>query len=136
MPIRKRLLWIVSAIFLLSSTSFALELVWEKDAPTAFAKAKVENKNVVLIVEAKYCKWCKKLKATTLADERVIKRLQNYVLVKIRRCDKKAMSIMPESYYPAPSTFFMTPEKEIIEKAIGYFEADDFLSYIDDVEEQ
>ena len=131
----KKMIWIWSALLLLSSTLHAVELVWEKDAPTAFAKAKAENKVVMLVVEASYCKWCKKLKATTLADERVKTRLQNYVLVKIKRCDKKAMSIMPESYYPAPSTFFMTPDKEIIEKAIGYFEANDFLTYLDDVEE-
>lgn len=130
----KKLIAILSMFLLFGSSLYAVELYWEKDAPTAFAKAKAENKNVMLIVEASYCKWCKKLKETTLRDERVKQRLQNYILVKIRRCDKEAMMILPDSYYPAPSTFFMTPDEEIIEKAIGYFEADDFLTYIDDVE--
>ena len=54
--------------------------------------------------------------------------------MKILRSDEEAMKILPESYYPAPTTFFMTSDGEIIEKAIGYFEAEDFITYINDVE--
>lgn len=118
----------------LHAASQTAELIWEEDTSAAFAKAKAENKNVMLMVEAEYCRWCKKMKETTLADKTVQKRLQNYVLVKIRRCDKEAMKILPESHYPAPTIFFMTQKGEIIEKVIGYFVAEDFLTYIDDVE--
>ena len=131
----KKVIWIWSVLLLFSYALHAVELVWEKDTDTAFAKAKAEKKNVMLMVEASYCKWCKKMKQKTLADEEVKKRLQKYILVKIFRCDKKAMMVLPELYYPAPTTFFMTPDGEIIEKAIGYFEAEDFITYIDDVEE-
>ena len=120
---------------LLPAQSQQHELIWEKDTATAFAKAKAENKNVMLMMEATYCKWCKKMKSVTLADERVKKRVQKYILVKIRRCDKEAMKILPESYYPAPTVFFMTPEGEIIDNIIGYFEPEDFLNYMDEIEE-
>lgn len=121
-------------VLLFSGVLFGAESSWEKDTATAFAKAKAEKKNVMLMVEASHCRWCKKMKQETLADEEVKKRLQNYILVKIARCDKEAMKILPESHYPAPTTFFMTPEGEIIERAIGFFEADDFITYINDVE--
>ncbi|MDM5272660.1 thioredoxin family protein [Sulfurovum sp. zt1-1] len=124
--------WAITLLF--TSSLFGVELIWEKDTATAFAKAKAEKKNVMLMVEATHCRWCKKMKEETLADKEVRKRLQNYILVMILRSDEKAMKILPESYYPAPTTFFMTPEGEIIEKAIGYFEADDFITYINDVE--
>ncbi|HFS85171.1 MAG TPA: thioredoxin family protein [Epsilonproteobacteria bacterium] len=127
----------VLVFFLLINTwLLSGELVWQQDVPTAVAKAKAEQKNIVLIVEATYCKWCKKLKRETLSDAQVIRRLQNYVLVKVRRCDKEAMKILPSQHYAAPTTFFMTPELETIEKAIGYFNAQDFLSYINDVESE
>ena len=45
------------------------------------------------------------------------------------------MKILPESYYPAPTVFFMTPEGEIIDNIIGYFEPEDFLNYMDEIEE-
>jgi uncharacterized protein YyaL (SSP411 family) len=125
--------WALALLF--TSSLFGVELSWEKDAATAFAKAKAEKKNVMLMVEATHCRWCKKMKEETLSDSEVKKRLQNYILVKILRSDKEAMKILPESYYPAPTTFFMTPEGEIMEKAIGYFEAYDFITYINDVEE-
>jgi uncharacterized protein YyaL (SSP411 family) len=125
-------LWAVVLLF--SSVLFGAELHWEEDTATAFAKAKAENKNVMLMVEASRCRWCKKMKEETLADEEVKKRLQNYILVKVARCDKEEMKVLPESYYPAPSTFFVTPDGEIIERAIGFFVAEDFITYINDVE--
>lgn len=129
-----KMIKIWAAVLLFCTTLFGTELHWEKDTATAFAKAKVEKKNVMLMVEASRCRWCKRMKEETLADEEVKKRLQNYILVKVARCDKEEMKVLPESYYPAPSTFFMTPEGEIIEKAIGFFESEDFISYINDVE--
>ena len=123
-----------AAALLFGTALFGAELNWEKDTATAFAKAKAEKKNVMLMVEATRCRWCAKMKDETLSDEEVQKRLQNYILVKILRSDKEEMKVLPESYYPAPSTFFMTPEGEIIERAIGFFEAEDFITYINDVE--
>lgn len=130
----KKVIFAWSVVFLFATTLFASELVWEKDTATAFAKAKNENRNVMLMMEATYCQWCKKMKRVTLADERVKKRLQKYILVKIRRCDKEAMKILPESYYPAPTVFFMTPKKEIIDNIVGYYEPEDFLNYVNEVE--
>lgn len=129
-----KMIKIWAAVLLFCTTLFGAELHWEKDTATAFAKAKAEKKNVMLMVEASRCRWCKRMKEETLADEEVKKRLQNYILVKVARCDKEEMMVLPESYYPAPSTFFMTPAGEIIEKAIGFFESEDFITYINDVE--
>ncbi|MGC9351150.1 MAG: thioredoxin family protein [Sulfurovum sp.] len=130
----RKILWVWAIALLFSGSLFGAELTWEKDTATAFAKAKTEKKNVMLMVEASHCRWCKRMKRETLSDGEVKERLQNYILVKILRSDKEAMKILPESYYPAPTTFFMTPEGEIIEKAIGFFEAADFITYINDVE--
>ncbi|MFT7879658.1 MAG: thioredoxin family protein [Sulfurimonas sp.] len=130
----RKMMRVWTIVLLFSSSLFGIELTWEKDTATAFSKAKAEKKNVMLMVEASHCRWCKRMKQQTLADESVKERLQNYILVKILRSDKEAMKILPESYYPAPTTFFMTPEGEIIEKAIGFFEAADFITYINDVE--
>lgn len=127
----KKIVWLL----LLTGTFLsAQELPWQKDVQTAFEKAKTENKTVMLMVEAAYCKWCKKMKRETLSDPEVQKRLQPYVPVKILRNDQEAMKNIPEGYYAAPTILFMTPEKEMIVRVIGYFDVLDFLSYIDDVE--
>jgi len=124
---------IVLGILLLSSMLFSLE--WIKDLDTAFALAKKEHKTVMVLVEGENCRWCKKMKHRTLSDETVEKRLEKFILVKIMREDPKAMSVMPQ-IKGVPTIFFMKEDKAVIEDLIGYFNVEDFISYINDVEKK
>jgi len=124
---------IVLGILLLSSTLFSLE--WIKDLDTAFALAKKEHKIVMVLVEGENCRWCTKMKHRTLSDETVEKRLEKFVVVKIMREDSKAMSVMPQ-VKGVPTIFFMKEDKAVIEDIIGYFNVEDFISYINDVEKK
>lgn len=124
---------IVLGVLLFSSTLFSLE--WIKDIDTAFALAKKEHKNVMVLVEGENCRWCKKMKHRTLSDETVEKRLEKFILVKIMREDPEAMSVMPK-IKGVPTIFFMKEDKTVIEDLIGYFNVEDFISYINDVEKK
>ena len=124
---------IVLGVLLLSSTLFSLE--WIKDLDTAFALAKKEHKNVMVLVEGENCRWCTKMKHRTLSDETVEKRLEKFIVVKIMREDPKAMSVMPE-VKGVPTIFFMKEDKAVIEDIVGYFNVEDFISYINDVEKR
>lgn len=122
---------IVLVLLVLSSGLFALD--WSKDLKTAFAKANKSHKTVMVFVEGEYCRWCKKLKLRTLSDDKVEKRLAKYVVVKVQREDPKAMRLLPE-IEGVPTVFFMTAKKQVLESVVGYWDAMDFISYIDDVE--
>lgn len=124
---------IILGVLLFSSMLFSLE--WIKDLDTAFTLAKKEHKNVMVLVEGEDCRWCKKMKHRTLSDETVEKRLEKFILVKIMREDPKAMSVMPQ-VKGVPTVFFMKEDKAVIEDLIGYFNVEDFMSYIDDVEKK
>ncbi len=124
---------IILGILLLSSTVFSLD--WVKDIDTAFTLAKKEHKNVMVFVEGENCRWCKKMKHRTLSDESVEKRLEKYVVVKVMREDGNAMSVLPP-VQGVPTIFFMKENKAVIEEIIGYFNVEDFLSYIGDVEKK
>lgn len=124
---------VIAALLLLSSTLFSLE--WEKDLNSAFATAKKEQKNVMVLVEGENCRWCKKLKYRTLQNESVEKRLEKFVVVKVMREDPSAMSQLPH-IKGVPTTFFMKANKDVVEQVIGFFNAEDFISYIDDVEKK
>ena len=124
---------IVLGLLLLSSMLFSLD--WEKDLDTAFAKAKQENKTVMVFVEGENCRWCTKMKHRTLSDETVEKRLEKFIVVKIMREDPKAMSVMPK-IKGVPTIFFMKEDKAVIEDIVGYFNVEDFISYINDVEKK
>ena len=124
---------IILGLLLLSSTLFSLE--WVKDIDTALTVAKKEHKNIMVFVEGENCRWCKKMKHRTLSDESVEKRLGKYVVVKVMREDGNAMSVLPP-VQGVPTIFFMKEDKAVIEEIIGYFNVQDFLSYIGDVEKK
>jgi thioredoxin-related protein len=124
---------IIIGILLLSSTLFSVE--WVKDINTAFTLAQKEHKNIIVLVEGENCRWCKKMKHRTLSDETVEKRLEKFVLVKVMRENGNAMAVLPQ-VEGVPTIFFMKENKAVIEEVIGYFNVEDFLSYIDDVEKK
>ncbi len=122
-------------LLLFVSTQLFADIAWQKDLTGAFDLAKKENKVVMLMVEGKHCRWCKKMKHRTLADENVSKRLEPYIAVKIMREEADNMQDLP-MVNGVPTIFFMTAEKKVIESIVGYFNVEDFLSYIDDVEKK
>ena len=124
---------IVLGLLLLSSTLFSVE--WVKDVDTAFTLAKKEHKMMMVLVEGENCRWCKKMKYRTLSDENVEKRLENFVVVKVMREDPSAMSVLPK-VKGVPTIFFMKENKEVVEEVVGYFNVEDFISYINDVEKK
>ncbi len=124
---------IVVALLFLSSFVFGLE--WEKDLQTAFERASKEQKVLMVMVESKTCRWCKKMKGRTLSDEQVEKRLEKFVLVKVMRENAQEMSQLP-AVRGVPTIFFMRADKAVLEEVIGYFNVEDFISYINDVEKK
>lgn len=107
---------------------------WEKDLPTAFAKAKAQNKNLLVMAVSVGCRWCDKMKAQTLSNPEVAKKLKNYVMVQADRETPNERNQLPE-FNHVPIIFFMTPNKEVIDNLRGYFEPKDFLDYLNDMEE-
>ena len=108
---------------------------WEKDLPTAFKKAKSENKIVMVMAVSVGCKWCKKMKKETLANPKVAKKLQNYILVMADRETPSERQQLPP-FKHVPIIFFMTHKKEMLDNLRGYFEAETFLDYLVSFEEE
>ncbi len=113
---------------------YAAELDWADSYKEAVAKAGEQNKNVMLLVTTETCRWCRKLESTTLKDEKVVARLQKgYISVHVTRdvddypCHLKVKGV--------PTTFFLDVSgKPLIKKVIGYWNAEDYLSFLDDVD--
>ena len=127
-------MFLLAGIFF-STTLFAGEIVWMKDINSAFKLAQKEQKIVMVLVEGKHCRWCVRMKDRTLADVNVEKKLKSYIAVKVMREDEDAVKDLP-IIHGVPSIFFMTPKKKVLESVIGYFNVEDFLSYISDVEKK
>lgn len=111
------------------------KLIWETDMDHAFELAKRENKNVMIMVEDRHCKWCKNIKVGALSDPRVQKKLKSYILLKVQRSDKKTAERIVDFSGAIPSFYFMEPNQELIESVVGYYFTEDFLGYLNDIEE-
>ncbi len=108
---------------------------WEKDLDTAFKKAKEEKKILIVMAVSDNCQWCEKMKKNTLSSPKIAEKLKNYVLVMADRETEDEKNQFPP-FEHVPIIFFMTHEKEIIDDLRGYFEAEDFLEYLIDLESE
>ena len=113
---------------------FGAELAWQKSYAEAVKKAKQEHKRVLLLITSETCKWCRKLEATTLEDETVIRRLQKeYIVVNVTRYKddypKRFSAVV------VPMSYFLTSNEEIIRRGVmGYWSSEDYLSIMDDID--
>ncbi len=110
-------------------------LSWYTDIDSALYVAQKEQKNVIVMVGEDTCKWCRKMRQRTLTDVRIQKKLQSYILVYLKRSSENIVNNIPDFDGNIPSFFFMKDNRELIESVVGYFTADDFLQYIDEIEE-
>jgi len=120
---------------LFTTALFANEMKWEKDIATAFAKAKEENKTVMIYVETDNCPWCRKMKHRTLANDSVFDKLKDYIVVRTLKNSQEAQKYRLHVKY-VPTIFFYSPKEELYQKTIGYYNVEDFLSWIGDVEKK
>ncbi len=122
-------------LLLCMTTLFSADIAWQKDIATAFEMAKKEKKVVMIFVEGENCRWCKKMKYRTLSDDNITKSITEYIAVKVMQEDEKSVEDLP-MIEGVPTIFFMSAEKEVIETVVGYFNVEDFLSYLDDVKKK
>ena len=108
---------------------------WEKDMPSAFSKAKKEHKVVLVMAVSQGCKWCEKMKDETLSDKKVLDKLKNYILVMADRETKLEREQLPP-FKHVPIIFFMNSKKEELDNLRGYFDKEDFLTYLNEFENE
>ena len=118
-------------LIFLTISIFAENLKWEDSLDRAFIRAKAENRTVMVMVKSPSCRWCIKMKEKTLKDKNISKRLEKFILVKVDRSSLKSKDIPYAKYLP--TIYFMTPDKKILERVVGYCGTLDFNSWIDDV---
>ncbi|MDB2562124.1 thioredoxin family protein [Sulfurimonas sp.] len=105
------------------------------DYDQALEMAKLAKKDVYLMVTSDDCKWCRKFEKNTLTDEATMKMLkEKFILVSLTR----ERDVIP-SHIKAkrvPKHFFLTDKGELIYAILGYWNPDDFASFVAEVEKK
>ncbi len=103
-----------------SIANFAQTMGYETVYEKAVAKAKKENKNIMLVMVTHYCPWCRKYERDTLSKKSIRDFVSNkYVTLILNREAKK----FPLKFDTPriPTTFFIDPEGDrLIYKEMGY----------------
>lgn len=114
------------------ATLFGSDSIWIDDYNTALIQAQEQNKNVYMLITSQDCGWCRKFESTTLKDKKIIERLKKqYVLLHVDR----DWDEIPEYFKKkrVPRHYFLTAKGEIIYTFLGYWNTENFASFLDDV---
>ena len=123
------------ALISLSTILLSANLQWNSDYKKALQDAKMQNKDVYMLITSESCRWCRKFESTTLQDKSVIKRLKKkYILLHVDR-DKNSFPSMFKAKR-VPRHYFVTAKGEVIYSFLGFWEKDDFYSFLNDVNER
>ena len=108
---------------------------WYVDIDIAQALAKKEKKNLLVMVSEPTCRWCVKMEEETLTQTSIQKKLSEYILVSLKRSDKQSTKKLEGFDGNIPSFFFIEPQSGFSESIIGYYEANTFLDYLREIED-
>jgi len=101
---------------------FAKEMHFERDYAIALAKAKKENKVLVIVLSADYCPWCRKFERKVLNSQLIKVKLDEefITLVVDNKYDIKTFPAKFKTHY-TPMSFMINPHNEnILEESPGY----------------
>lgn len=121
-------LTLLFAFILLSLNSNALEHPkWSRFDAEIFAKAKKENKLVLLHLRANWCHWCHVMEEKTYALPKVISYLeQNYIACMEDHDERQDLTSL-YSDYGWPATIVFDGDGNELMKEPGYIPSDEFL---------
>lgn len=114
---------------------FATEMGFERNYNTALAKAKKEDKVLMMVLGADYCPWCRKFERKTLQAPSIsdFVKKEFITLVVDKKFDKESF---PEAFQTmmTPKVFFINPnsQKSFFDTT-GYVKKKEFLKKIQNV---
>lgn len=108
---------------------YAKEMGFERDYKTAQAKAKKQNKPLMMVLGADYCPWCRKFERSTLASELILPSIKKDFVTLV--VDKKFdIESFPKEYQTqiTPKVFFIDPKSgKSFHETTGYIKKKEYL---------
>ncbi len=120
MKIKNKLLLVVLLLNITLSAYAAKDPRWKDWDDQLFKQAKLENKFIVLDLEAVWCHWCHVMAKTTYQHKKVTKILdQHFIAIRVDQ-DKRPDLANRYRDYGWPATIIFTPDGREIVKRAGY----------------
>jgi FKBP-type peptidyl-prolyl cis-trans isomerase 2 len=108
------------------------EIAWVEDHNSGLETARKEDKPVVMVLYAEWCKWCKRMFNETFTDIRVQRLKKDFVWLKVNSDkDKSLKGQYGQQGYPL--TVILDSEGQVIEKLPGFQTAQGLAGKLDGV---
>ena len=105
-------------------------ITWQPWSDDVFARAKAENKFVLMDLQAVWCHWCHVMDESTYRDPRVIALInQRYIAVKVDQDSRPDIANRYEDYGWPATVVFNATGNEIVKRR-GYIEPDPMASML------
>ena len=108
-------------------------LAWERDLPTALARAGNEKKLVMVDFYTDWCGWCRQLDRTTLSDSNVQRALGGVVSVRLNAETDGREVARRFNVSGYPTILFLNASGDEVGRIPGYLEASPFLAEIQQI---
>jgi thioredoxin-related protein len=128
--IAKRLLWVMLCLALAVNVKAGELEYFNKPWKEVLAKAKAENKYIVVDCYTDWCGWCKVMDKETMTNDEVIVMLhQNYIAVKMDMEHGEGVKMAMKYHVSGfPSFLYFNPEGRYVYQSAGYQKKDAFLA--------
>jgi len=111
-----------------------VEIEWRSNLDEAHEQAVKQNKPMLLVFEAEWCRYCKKLRKETLAHPQLAAHInRSFVPVHLDVDlpeDKRVAEILEVK--PLPCTIVLSPDADLLTRKVGFIDAEAFYSALED----
>ncbi len=118
----------ITILTILLATSLFAQIEWVNSYDKALKKSKELNRPMLILVVSEHCRWCHKLKKTTLANPDVENFINRRFVPLLLDREKDAYPSFIKARY-VPTTFYVTPDEKMLIKPVeGYWDPYDYMS--------
>ena len=110
-------------------------LGWMESYDKAVEKAKAEHKNIYVFIYADHCPYCEQMYGDVLDTKYIDYALKEFIPLKLKITSSDVKKHFPNAYV-TPTSYFITPQNQLLEEALGYTTEEFFFWKIDAAEAQ